>query len=120
MGRTTIEAVLRMSAEQVARPKEQGRRDADRELYRQGVHAARAALKEPQLLPLPGYLVTTPRLYPNASGAATRLDESSPKVPTAVFRFVLALVPPEERHHSPSIFLTPPRSSLRKSPPYPF
>ena len=33
MGRATIEAVLQMSAEQVAGPKEQGRRDADRELY---------------------------------------------------------------------------------------
>ena len=32
MGRATIEAVLRMSAEQVAGPKEQRRRDADREL----------------------------------------------------------------------------------------
>ena len=33
MGRATIEAVLRMSAEALAGPKEQGRRDADRELY---------------------------------------------------------------------------------------
>ena len=32
MDRATIEAVLRMSAEQVAGPKEQGRRDADRDL----------------------------------------------------------------------------------------
>ncbi len=36
MGRATIEAVLRMSAEQVAGPKEPGRRDADRELYWHG------------------------------------------------------------------------------------
>ena len=32
MGRATIEAVLQMSAAQVAGPKEQGRRDADREV----------------------------------------------------------------------------------------
>ena len=49
MGRATIEAVLRMSAEQVAGPKEQGRRDADRELYWHGVQAGRVALKERQL-----------------------------------------------------------------------
>ena len=49
MGRATIEAVLKMSAEQVAGPKEQGRRDADRELYWHGVRAGRVALKERQL-----------------------------------------------------------------------
>ena len=49
MGRATVEAVLRMSAEQVAGPKEQGRRDADRELYWHGVQAGRVALKERQL-----------------------------------------------------------------------
>ena len=38
-----------MSAEQVAGPKEQGRRDADRELYWHGVQAGRVALKERQL-----------------------------------------------------------------------
>ena len=38
MGRATIDAVLQMSAVQVAGPKEQGRRDADRE----GVLARRA------------------------------------------------------------------------------
>ena len=47
MGRATIEAVLQMSAEQVAGPKEQGRRDAD--LYWHGVQAGRVALKERQL-----------------------------------------------------------------------
>ena len=36
MGRATIEAVLQMSAEQVAGPKEQGRRGGDRELYWHG------------------------------------------------------------------------------------
>ena len=45
MGRATIEAVLQMSAEQVAGPKEQGRRDADRELYWHGVQAGRVAVK---------------------------------------------------------------------------
>jgi putative transposase len=49
MGRATVEAVLKMSAEQVAGPKEQGRRDADRELYWHGVQAGRVALKERQL-----------------------------------------------------------------------
>ena len=49
MGRATIEAVLQMSAEQVAGPKEQGRRGGDRELYWHGVQAGRVALKERQL-----------------------------------------------------------------------
>ena len=49
MGRATVEAILKMSAEQVAGPKEQGRRDADRELYWHGVQAGRVALKERQL-----------------------------------------------------------------------
>ena len=49
MGRATIEAVLQMSAVQVAGPKEQGgRRDADREVYWHGVQAGRVALKERQ------------------------------------------------------------------------
>ena len=54
MGRATIEAVLRMSAEQVAGPKEQGRRDADRELYWHGVQAGglrQAALRRPRTDP---------------------------------------------------------------------
>ena len=49
MGRATIEAILQMSAAQVAGPKEQGRRDADREVYWHGVQAGRVALKERQL-----------------------------------------------------------------------
>ena len=48
MGRATIKAVLQMSAEAVAGPKEQGRRDADRELYWHGVQAGHVALKEQQ------------------------------------------------------------------------
>ena len=56
MGRATVEAVLQMSAEKVAGPKEQGRRDADRELNWHGVQAGRVALKERQLR------VTKPRL----------------------------------------------------------
>ena len=56
MGRATVEAVLKMSAEEVAGPKEQGRRDADRELYWHGEQAGRVALKERQLR------VTKPRL----------------------------------------------------------
>ncbi len=46
MGRATVEAVLKMSAEQVAGPKEQGRRDADRELYWHGEQSV--SLKERQ------------------------------------------------------------------------
>ena len=49
MGRATIEAVLRMSAEPVAGPKEQGRRDADRDQYWHRVQAGRVALNERQL-----------------------------------------------------------------------
>ena len=49
MGRATIEAVLQMSAAQVAGPKEQGRHGADREVYWHGVQAGRVALKERQL-----------------------------------------------------------------------
>ena len=45
MGRATIEAVLQMSAVQVAGPKEQGRRDADRELYWHGTQTGRVALQ---------------------------------------------------------------------------
>ena len=49
MGRATVEAVLQMSAEQVAGPKAQGRRGADREVYWHGVQGGRVALKERQL-----------------------------------------------------------------------
>ena len=49
MGRATVEAVLQMSAEQVAGPKAQGRRGIDREVYWHGVQGGRIALKERQL-----------------------------------------------------------------------
>ena len=49
MGRATVEAVLQMSAEQVAGPKAQGRRGPDREVYWHGVQGGRVALKERQL-----------------------------------------------------------------------
>jgi hypothetical protein len=55
MGRATIEAVLLMSAEAVAGPKQQGKR-ADREIAYHGRQAGRVALKERQLR------VTRPRL----------------------------------------------------------
>ena len=45
MGRATVEAVLQMSAEQVAGPKAQGRRGPDREVYWHGVQEGRVALK---------------------------------------------------------------------------
>ena len=41
MGRATVEAVLRMSAEQLAGPKRQGRRADDRALYWHGVRGHR-------------------------------------------------------------------------------
>ena len=44
-GERAIARVLQMSAAQVAGPKEQGRRDADREVYWHGVQAGRVALK---------------------------------------------------------------------------
>jgi transposase-like protein len=49
MGRATVEAVLRMSAEQLAGPKTQGRRDDDRDLYWHGSQPGRVALLERQL-----------------------------------------------------------------------
>lgn len=49
MGRATVEAVLQMSAEQVAGPKAQGRRTPERAVYWHGVQAGRVALKERQL-----------------------------------------------------------------------
>ena len=49
MGRATVEAVLQMSAEQVAGPKAQGRRGLDREVYWHGVQGGRVVLKERQL-----------------------------------------------------------------------
>ena len=49
MGRATVEAVLRMSAEQVAGPKSQGRRGDDRELYWHGSQRGRVTLRERQL-----------------------------------------------------------------------
>ncbi len=55
MGRATIEAVLSMSAQQLAGPKQQGRK-ADRDVVYHGTQKGRVALKERQLG------VTKPRL----------------------------------------------------------
>ena len=49
MGRATIEAVLRMSAEQLAGPKRQGRRADDRALYWHGSQPGHVTLSERQL-----------------------------------------------------------------------
>ena len=49
MGRATIEAVLRMSAEQLAGPRQQGKRGQQREFYYHGTQPGRVALKERQL-----------------------------------------------------------------------
>ncbi len=48
MGRATIEAVLRMSAEELAGPRQQGKR-SEREVYYHGTQKGRVALKERQL-----------------------------------------------------------------------
>ena len=49
MGRATVEAVLQMSAEQVAGRNAQRRRGPDRGVYWHGVQGGRVALKERQL-----------------------------------------------------------------------
>lgn len=49
MGRATIEAVLRISAEQLAGPRQQGKRGNQREFYYHGRQPGRVALKERQL-----------------------------------------------------------------------
>ena len=49
MGRATVEAVLRMSAEQLAGPKRQGRRADDLALYWHGSQPGRVTLSERQL-----------------------------------------------------------------------
>ncbi len=49
MGRATIEAVLRLSAEQVAGPRQQGKRTPQRDTYWHGTQSGRVALKERQL-----------------------------------------------------------------------
>ena len=66
MGRATVEAVLQMSAEQVAGRKAQGCRGPDREVYWHGVQGGRVALKERQLR------VAKPRLHKKRR----RTDES--------------------------------------------
>ena len=49
MGRATVEAVLRMSAEQLSGPKRQGRRADDLALYWHGSQPGRVTLSERQL-----------------------------------------------------------------------
>ena len=49
MGRATIEAVLQLSAQQVAGPKRQGQRDVQRDVHWHGRQAGRVALAERQL-----------------------------------------------------------------------
>jgi transposase-like protein len=49
MGRATIEAVLTLSAEQIAGPRQQGKRTPDRPCYWHGRQSGRVALKERQL-----------------------------------------------------------------------
>lgn len=49
MGRATIEAILLMSAEQVAGPKQRGKANPDRQIHWYGSQKGRVALKERQL-----------------------------------------------------------------------
>ena len=56
IGRATIEAVLLMSAQQIAGPKQQGKKKTDRQVVYHGSQTGRIALKERQLR------VTKPRL----------------------------------------------------------
>ena len=69
MGRATIEAILQMSAEQLAGPKQQGK-PIDRDVVYHGKHAGRVALKERQLR------VQTPRLRKRnkAPGESAEVD----------------------------------------------
>ena len=60
MGRATIEAVLLMSAQQIAGPKQQGKKKTDRQVVYHGSQTGRIALKERQLR------VTKPRLRKKA------------------------------------------------------
>ena len=45
MGRATVEAVLRMSAEQLAGPRQQGKRGEERELYYHGTQPGPSGLE---------------------------------------------------------------------------
>lgn len=66
MGRATIEAVLRMSAEAIAGPRQQGKK-SDRDIIYHGTQKGRVALKEREVV------VDKPRLrrrYPQAGEAA--------------------------------------------------
>lgn len=69
MGRATIEAILQMSAEQLAGPKQQGK-PIDRDVVYHGKRAGRVALKERQLR------VQTPRLRKRnkAPGESAEVD----------------------------------------------
>ena len=72
MGRATVEAVLRMSAEQVAGPRRQGRRDVSRDFYYHGTQSGRVALKERQLR------VEKPRLRKKSAASGERSEVEIP------------------------------------------
>ena len=72
MGRATIEAVLQMSAEQIAGPKQQGKTDADRQIHWYGSQTGRVALKERQLR------VSKPRLRKKRAAAKSRSRRTRP------------------------------------------
>jgi putative transposase len=68
VGRATIEAVLLLSAEQVAGPKQQGKRGPDREAYWHGSQPGLVSLAERKLR------VTKPRLRKKGGGAGGELE----------------------------------------------
>jgi len=72
MGRATVEAVLRLSAEQVAGPRRQGRRDVSRDFNYHGTQFGRVALKERQLR------VEKPRLRKKSAAPGERSEVEIP------------------------------------------
>jgi transposase-like protein len=75
MGRATIEAILRMSAEGVAGPRQQGRK-SDRDVYWYGSQPGRVALREQQLR------VEKPRLRKKSRQAGQRAEVEIPAYET--------------------------------------
>ena len=71
MGRATVEAILRMSAEQVAGPRQQGKA-TDRPVYWHGAQGGRVALAERQLH------VEKPRLRKRRTAAGERAEVAIP------------------------------------------
>jgi putative transposase len=75
MGRATIEAILRMSAEQIAGPRQQGKA-TDRAVYWHGTQGGRVALAERQLH------VEKPRLHKRRTAAGEQAEVAVPAYET--------------------------------------